>query len=108
MSAYIKLAEPPEFVLHYPTCSACDIELEHDGDSFSCPSCGTSWDPNATDGDKGELYSSWSGEEASGPSVTPEQARAIAQYRQRVELNLKWPELFPRPAAAPQIPGVAL
>jgi hypothetical protein len=59
----VRYDEPPQFVLHYPTCSACMVDLEHDGDGWQCPKCGTAWDSNAGDGDDGELYPDWAGED---------------------------------------------
>lgn len=52
--AYIRLAEPPQWCIQYPTCSACEVDLEIE-DSWWCPSCGASWDRHAGDGDVGEL-----------------------------------------------------
>lgn len=66
----VRYAEAPEFVLHYPTCSACDVELEHDGDAWECPKCATTWDSQAGDGDKGELYEHWSGESLDQPTIS--------------------------------------
>ena len=58
----VRYSEPPTFVMHYPTCSACSIDLDHDGDGWTCPKCETAWDTNASDGDEGELWESYSGE----------------------------------------------
>jgi hypothetical protein len=51
----IRLEKPPEFVIRYPQCSACDVDLDHDGDMWTCPKCGTTWPHDANDGDLGEL-----------------------------------------------------
>ena len=59
---YVRYAEPPQFVLNYPTCSACVVDLDHDCDGWQCPKCGTSWASDASDADEGELYAAWSGE----------------------------------------------
>lgn len=85
MADYLKLAQAPEFVLHYPTCSTCDVDLDHDGDGWTCPTCGTAWDRDASDGDKGELYASWSGEDLSGPALSTDDAERISFERQREE-----------------------
>ncbi|MFC8732159.1 hypothetical protein ACFT5B_06855 [Luteimicrobium sp. NPDC057192] len=85
MTEYLKLAEAPQLVIHYPTCSTCDVDLETDGDGWTCPTCGTSWDMRADDGDTGELYESWSGEKLDGPAVTEEEASEISHQRQREE-----------------------
>jgi uncharacterized Zn finger protein (UPF0148 family) len=109
MSAYVKLDKAPMFVLHHPTCSACGIDLEHDGDTFTCPNCGTSWDPNANDGDEGQLYPSWSGEEVDGPVLTHDQALKVATYRERAERHKRYPDLFPTPVRPGGLPaGVIL
>jgi hypothetical protein len=55
--------------MHYPTCSACDVSLDCDYDSWTCPKCQTLWDSDASDGDAGELYESWSGETSDAPAV---------------------------------------
>lgn len=96
MSVYVRIAEAPEFVLNYPSCGACLVDLEHDGDSFACPSCGSVWDSGANDGDKGELY-----EELDGPILTHDQAAAVASYRERLERHKRRgkdsPHLYPKP-----------
>ena len=52
---YMRLAKPPAWCIQFPTCSACDVDLDHDGDGWTCPSCGTEWDSHASDGDTGTL-----------------------------------------------------
>jgi hypothetical protein len=81
----VRLAEAPHYVLHYPTCSACLVDLEHDGDSFQCPKCGTSWDSNAGDGDEGTLYPEWSGEDFDGdqPIVSHDDAPNVPWIEHR-------------------------
>lgn len=74
MSEYIKLAEAPVFVFQSPTCGACSVELEHDGDGWECPCCGTIWVGDACDGEQGELYESWSGETLDGETVSEDAA----------------------------------
>ena len=99
--AYIKLGEAPQFVLNYPSCGTCLIDLEHDGDHFTCPSCGTSWDSNASDGDEGDLYTEWAGEDLDGPVLTESQAADVASYRERLRRHQLWGEegsmLWPKP-----------
>ena len=36
---YIKLDKAPVWVLQYPTCSACTVDLDTDGDGWLCPQC---------------------------------------------------------------------
>lgn len=68
MSEYIKLAEAPAFVYQTPHCGACSVDLESE-DGWLCPVCGTSWGYDASDGDSGELYESWAGEELEGETL---------------------------------------
>jgi hypothetical protein len=74
MADYIKLTEPPAFVIRYPQCSACMVDLHTDSDDWTCPVCGTSWSMSANDGDEGTLYESWSGETLDGEALTHSQA----------------------------------
>lgn len=37
------LTTPPELEHQYPVCLGCDQSVDHDGDSFYCPRCSTSW-----------------------------------------------------------------
>jgi predicted RNA-binding Zn-ribbon protein involved in translation (DUF1610 family) len=90
MSTYVKLSAPPQLVLQYPLCGACTVELDHDGDGFVCPSCGTSWSSDASDGESGTLYSAWSGEEPSGEVLTEDEARVVADYRERLDRHQRW------------------
>lgn len=60
----IRLTEPPTIYVRDPLCSACVEELEHDGDGYTCPQCGTYWDNSAYGSDdSGTLFPDWSGEE---------------------------------------------
>jgi predicted RNA-binding Zn-ribbon protein involved in translation (DUF1610 family) len=98
MSAdYIRLAEPPMWCIQYPTCSACAIDLFLDGDTWLCPSCGTTWDGRANDGDTGTLYRDWAGEEPSGPVVASGDAWQWGDYRERLERHRSLPEFCPKP-----------
>lgn len=97
MVGYVKLSEPPMWCIQYPTCSACEVDLDTDGDGWTCPSCGTTWPMSAGDGDKGELHESWAGEELPGPVLTAEQAAAEACYRNRLRLHEEYPKAVPRP-----------
>lgn len=90
MTAAVRLAEAPRFVLQYPLCGACHVELDHDGDSFTCPSCRTSWDSNAGDGDSGTLYAEWSGEQPAGEILTEDEASVVALYRERLDRHERW------------------
>lgn len=79
---YLRLAEAPSLVIHYPTCSTCDVDLDFD-DGWICPSCGTAWDATASDGDKGDLYPWWSGVHLTGPVLSEDEAYAESSQRQR-------------------------
>lgn len=98
MTDYIRLAEPPRWCIQYPTCSACDVELETDGDGWTCPCCGTTWSMDAGDGDTGTLYADWSGEEATGPLVTSGDAWRWGDYRRRMASHRRFPDLCPEPS----------
>lgn len=92
----VRLAAAPQLVLQYPLCGACTVELDHDGDSFVCPSCRTSWDPNAGDGDTGTLCADWSGEQPPGEVLTEEEAAVVANYRERLDRHQRWGNGDPR------------
>lgn len=62
MTEYIKLTEAPMWVIQYPQCGACMVDLYTDGDGWLCEVCGTTWDMRANDGDPGTLFENWSGE----------------------------------------------
>lgn len=74
---YLRLAEPPA-LRHpgYPICGACDIEVQHDGDGWLCPSCGTVWLVNTMEADASdaEMYPDWSGEDLTGPVCPNDEA----------------------------------
>lgn len=97
MADYIRLSEPPMWCVQYPTCSACDVSLDTDGDGWTCPTCGTFWDMHAMDGDRGELYASWAGEEPTGPDVPEGDAWRWGDYRVRMERHRAFPDLCPKP-----------
>jgi hypothetical protein len=98
MSAdYIRLNEAPRWVVQYPQCSACAVDLETDGDGWTCPVCGTAWAMNAGDGDVGELYPNWSGEVATGPLVHEQEAFLWGSYHERMERHKLFPNTYPEP-----------
>ncbi len=52
----LRLEEAPGFVIQFPLCGACEVDLEHEsGVGWRCPSCWTTWSDHAGDGDAGEL-----------------------------------------------------
>lgn len=95
MNDFIKLDKAPTLQLHYPTCSACTIELEHTGDNWLCPSCGTSWSLSDGDDEPGELYESWSGEHLDGPTLNEDQAAEWGGYIERKYRHETWPSIYP-------------
>lgn len=97
MPDYIRLDTPPTWCIQYPTCSACDIELETDGDGWLCPCCGTSWDLRAGDGDRGTLYADWAGEQPDGPDVPESDAWRWGSYHRAYGNHQNWPDLCPKP-----------
>jgi hypothetical protein len=97
MSDYIRLAEAPQWCMQYPTCSACGVDLDNDGDGWVCPCCGTAWSNNAGDGDTGELYAAWAGEEATGPIVSKDEAVRWGDYQARMERHRILPDFCPKP-----------
>lgn len=98
---FVKLEEAPRWVLQYPTCSACLIELETDGDGWECPNCGTQWEMGANDDDQGTLYADYWGEDPTGPVVTEKEAGDWGLYREALDkhrrLGAKYPTLYPKP-----------
>lgn len=82
-STYLRLDKAPNLIFENPICEACDINVDHDGDSYVCPSCGTAWD----DSENGQLAAEWSGEESVETQTTAlEDAHlrsheAITQYK---------------------------
>ena len=103
MNDYIRLTEAPEWCIQYPTCSACTTELDCDYDSWTCPTCGTSWDMDAADGERGTLYAEWSGDEPGGPAVTTREAVAWGLYREQLARHKMWPSIHPNPPARPTV-----
>lgn len=97
MAEYIELAAPPMWCIQYPTCSACAIDLYLDGDTWLCPSCGTTWGGNASDGDIGTLYADWSGSEPAGPPVDEGDAWRWGEYVEQLERHRVLPEFCPMP-----------
>ena len=80
----VKLDRPARLRLRYPTCGACEVEVDSDGDGWQCPVCGTSWPYQAGDDDEGELYEAWSGEVLGLLPVTHDEARQVAfRWEQR-------------------------
>lgn len=103
---FVKLAEAPRWVIQYPTCSACCVELETDGDGWDCPNCGTQWDMDASDGDAGTLYADYWGEEPTGPAVTESEAIDVADYRERLDRHRRYGEKYPTLYPEPRRPDV--
>ena len=70
MSEYpVRYTEAPYMHISY-SCGGLSCgsnTVEHDGDSFICSDCGTSWQCE----DDGQLYEEWSGDEREGPIVDP-------------------------------------
>ena len=106
MGDYVKLAKPPCWVLQYPTCSACAVELNTDGDGWDCPNCGTRWGMDASDGDTGTLYADYWGKEPTGPTVTESQAADVANYRERLDRHRRYGEQYPTLCPKPKRPAV--
>jgi len=92
------------WVMNYPTCSACCVDLETDGDGWECPNCRSSWPWDASDGDQGELFPDWSGEESSGPVLTDDQAADVAHYRERLDRHRRYGEKYPTLYPEPSVP----
>lgn len=94
---YIKLAEAPVWCIQYPMCSACDIDLTHDGDGWLCESCGTAWSGSANDGEVGELFEEWSGEKPEGPAASPDQAWKWGNYIKALDQHRLFPKVYSNP-----------
>lgn len=78
---YVKLSETP--ALNHPgspSCDACWVDTEHDGDNWVCPSCGTAWpgDILEDDGEKGSLFEEWSGETLTGLTCPNDDAYRVS------------------------------
>ncbi|QGJ94980.1 hypothetical protein SEA_REDWATTLEHOG_121 [Gordonia phage RedWattleHog] len=80
MTSYLKLSERPGLSFTAPECNACLKEVDHDGDGWLCPSCGTSWPGNVmeSDGSDAQLFEEWSGEELPGPTCKTDEAYLAA------------------------------
>lgn len=75
--AYMKLAEKPGLDHPgYPNCGACGVEVDHDGDGWLCPSCGTAWPSDNVEAppEDATLFEEWSGEELEGVEVPVHEA----------------------------------
>ena len=48
--------ELPALFFDSPWCDGCNEHVEHDGDSFTCPTCRVSWSTSATDGDRADHF----------------------------------------------------
>lgn len=86
-----RLAEAPVLVLNNPDCGTCDVTVEADSEGYTCPNCGTYWSysDNPGDGDEGQLYAEWSGEDVDDlPLVNDEDAWKYADdYAALVRAN---------------------
>lgn len=76
---YLRLDAAPYLEFAYPTCTACAIEVDHDGEDFVCPSCGTCWPSNASESTQGELYEDWAGEIPGGIETTVRDAWKVVK-----------------------------
>ena len=74
MTEYIKLAEAPTLSISNPSCGACCVEVESDGDGYTCPCCGTEWSYDAGEDRPGTLYEEWAGEDLDGDTVPNDEA----------------------------------
>ena len=97
MADYTKLKEASTLVIQYPLCNACWQEVSHDGDSWICPHCGTTWDSDAGEDEPGTLYEEWSGETLSGDPVSDDQALRIAARNAREQRDARLRELGIKP-----------
>lgn len=94
-----RLEEAPVLVLNAPDCGACDVEVESDGDSWICPNCGTCWSYDQGDGDAGDLYADWSGEDVSAlPVVAADDAWKYAPGYSRLAEAVDAAKVEPNPA----------
>lgn len=86
-----RLAEAPVLVLNNPDCGTCDVTVESGDEGWICPNCGTYWSysDNPGDGDAGQLYAEWSGEDVDDlPLVNDEDAWKYADdYAALVRAN---------------------
>ena len=86
----VKFAEAPLLTRTDPTCAACAVDVESDGDGYVCPTCGTSWPYDADEDEHGTLYEEWSGEDLDIAVTDPDSAwqTTIAIDRERRETRL--------------------
>ena len=77
-NTYLRLDQAPYLEFAYPSCTACAVEVDHDGEDFVCPSCGTAWPTNSSESTRGDLFESWSGELPGGLVTTVEEAWKVA------------------------------
>lgn len=74
-NGYLRLPQAPQWCIQYPTCSACELDLDVDYDAgWLCVSCGTTWPLGAEDGDLGQVN-----EAADGPQVSMDDAWRVAK-----------------------------
>jgi len=108
VTGYVRLSEAPSLVIQYPLCSTCLVDVEVDADSLTCPICGTSWSHDAGDGDKGDLYADWAGEDQEGPSLTADEAQQWAGYHEALDKHRKWGDQYPSLYREPRKPAWAV
>lgn len=66
MMPIVRYDRPPTLAFRFPVCDGCDADVEHDGDGWVCPDCGTYWDTDSSEDTPGTSYAEWSGEDVSG------------------------------------------
>jgi predicted RNA-binding Zn-ribbon protein involved in translation (DUF1610 family) len=69
MRPRVRYAEPPVLDYMAPHCGNCGIEVGSDGDGWTCPTCGTSWDWDDYE-QPGTPYEEWSGESVDDLPIT--------------------------------------
>jgi len=78
---YLRLQEAPR-LMHpgNPSCGACTIVTDFDGDQWLCPGCGTAWPVEnlESDGADAVMFPEWSGNEMTGPVCPNDQAWLFA------------------------------
>lgn len=85
MSTYIKLAAPPTLTINMPTCNACCVEVEADAEGLLCPCCGTMWSHRDGEGDPGQLYEEYSGDDLPGDALTEDEAWRAGSAHEEAE-----------------------
>lgn len=68
----VRYETAPTLTMRYPDCDACAVEVDHDGDGWVCPRCGTAWETSADEDTPGTLYEDWAGEPNTGVLRTHE------------------------------------